>query len=84
MTTLVLFAWFKWSGNVKGGTVAVLKRGILGSWWHAPVYQGPESAYRQSAFGSGGNIKSITHEAHLWSSCPCSRQISPLYCSRRT
>jgi alpha-1,3-mannosyltransferase len=78
VVTLVLFAWFKWSGNVKGGTVAVLKRGILGSWWHAPVYQGPESAYRQSTFGSGCNIKSITSKAYPWSSYPCSPADIPL------
>ena len=45
--TLILFAWFKWCENVRGGTLAVLRRGILGSWWRAPVPQGDQANYRQ-------------------------------------
>ncbi|KAG7531424.1 hypothetical protein FFLO_04345 [Filobasidium floriforme] len=65
VTTLVLFAWFKWSGNVKGGTAAVLRRGILGSWWHAPVYQGSESAYHIPLVLFTSNLIGITFARSL-------------------
>lgn len=48
VTTLVLFAWFKWSNNVPGGTLEVLKRG-LSSWSQAPVKQGRVDNYRESS-----------------------------------
>lgn len=48
VSVLLAFAWAKWSNHVEGGTLEVLRRGLTGSWWNAPVTQSPESAYRKS------------------------------------
>ncbi|ORY32891.1 ALG3 protein-domain-containing protein [Naematelia encephala] len=68
---LIIFAWFKWS-PIPGGTITVLRRGLLQSWTNPPVPQHTLPSHHISLVLFTSNLigmtcaRSLHYQFHAW------------------